>query len=270
MHRVVSWFLPFALLGGIIFTQVQSDTHRPTPSLRLFTTYSAPLLRVVDLGLHSATASLLWIGVIQNIGTQGSFLGLAHSIETINALDPRFSYPYAFGVLIIPMMDKEETSEALAIGKRGVAQNLNDWHIPYYLATTYHLVIKDSLEAARYFAVTAHTKGVPDGIKGVALGYATRADLREKTKAIWTALYENSDDEVVREQAKNSVLHITILELLDKAVALYRERFGVYPKTTNDILRVGILREIPTDPFGFTFSVSDEGKIVPVFPQSGA
>ncbi len=264
---LVWWILAVALLAGIIGAQLQSDAHQPKKSAQIFTYYSPTMLQIADLGLHTATASLLWLGVIQNIGTQGSFLGLANNIQTINALDPKWSYPYAFGVLMIPMMDQDELQNALAIGKAGVAQRLADWHIPFYLAMTYHLSLKDEQDAQLYMTTTATTPGVPDGVRISALNYGARTDLREKTKAIWTAIYDNSKDDVVRQQAKNAVEHIDIMDVLDQAIALYKKHYGVYPKTLDSLVTAGILTETPADPLGITFGIDMDGKLTYSLPK---
>src|SRR3989344_2303514 len=91
-------------------------------------------LKIIDLGLDSAAAAYLWLGVVQNAGANPERMpGL---IATINKLDPRFSSPYAFAVLVFP--DLNLTNEALAIGKRGIELADPDWRIPYYMATNYH------------------------------------------------------------------------------------------------------------------------------------
>ncbi len=253
---LVGWILAAALLAGIVGVQFLGDAHQPKKSTQIFTYYSPALLRVADLGLNTATASLLWLGVIQNIATQGSMRGLANNIETINALDPKWSYPYAFGVLMIPMMAPEETQDAVMIGKDGIAKNLGDWRIPFYLASTYHLNLKDEPNATRYFAITANTPGVPEGVRVSTLNYGTRTDLRDKTRAIWVAIYNSSKDDVVREQAKNAVDHIDLVALLDQAIALYKKQYGAYPKTLDDLVRAGILPEVPVDPVGLVIGIN--------------
>jgi len=252
------------LLGAIVATQAVYDTERPHVPLQAPQPLPAHVLGVATLGLRSATASLLWLQLIQHIGGSGGMLdGVGASLEQMVALDPKFSYPYAFAVLLLPGTSAEATQQAVDLGTRGVKEDLHDWRIPYYLATTYHLVLKDTAKAALYMNVAANTPGVPDGIKVSAHNYGLRSDLREETKQIWVAIYENSADEVVRGQALQNIEHISVLQLLEEAVAAYKTRYGSYPADLEQLVQGRILRSLPEDPFGIHYTVTPEGKLVP-------
>ncbi len=244
----------------IACVQMVSDRQKPSVPFIALQSLPAPVLSGAMLGLRSAAASLLWLQTIQYIGgTGGGLAGVGDSIERVVALDPKFSYPYAFAVLMLPSEGKEAAEQAIALGKAGIAQNLGDWRIPYYLAMTYHLTLKDTTNAALYMNIAANTPGVPEGIKLSAHNYGLRSDLREETKQIWVAIYENSADEVVRAQAQNNVEHISIMQLLDQAIAAYKKVQGTYPTNLDQLVKAGILPSIPTDPFGIRYGISPEG-----------
>jgi len=255
-----------ALLCAVAAVQLVHDKYQTSVPYQPHQPLPAPVLRGATLGLSSAMASLLWLGLIQDIGgTGGAALdSAAMRIAAMVALDPQFSYLYAFVTLMAPHNDQEATERAIAIGRQGVAQNLGDWRIPYYVATAYHLALKDSTNAALYMNIAANTPGVPEGIKLSAHNYGLRGDLREETKQIWIAIYENSADEVVRAQALNNVVHIELLALLEQAVEQYHSAVGAYPSTLEDLVRAGVLRELPQDPLGITYDITPEGALVPV------
>lgn len=261
--KIQVFALAVLLLGAIVLVQYGADQHKPERVPQLLVPLPAWVLQLTNFGLHSATASLLWLNVVQTIGTPGvSFLGLAAHLDTLTRVDPKFSYPYAFAVLIIPAIDQVETPAALEVGKRGIENKLSDWRIPYYVGTTYHMVLKDQKNAAYYLRLAAETPGVPEGIRIMAYNYGTRSDLREQTKQIWIGIYENSQDEVVREQALDNIEHIEILTLLEQALKRYRAVFGAYPASLDLLVQKGILRAIPTDPFGIVFGTDGKGKVL--------
>lgn len=250
----------FILMAGIVLSQFMVMRHQVNELELAPLLPQAPVLKATDLGLHSATASLVWLTTIQKFGALGKFATLGGFIRVVNDMDPRFGYPYAFAALVLPSFGK--TEEAIAIANRGIAEADPDWQIPYYLAVTHHIDLKDRLQAARYFNVAAHTPGAPDNVRYVAATYGNRQDLRSQTKLIWLSIYENSKDEIVREQAKTYIVHIEILERIEHAASLYKDRFGKYPEAIDELVRTGFLKTVPRDPFGFPYSITKEGNAV--------
>ena len=247
-----------ALLLTVVTTQYYSDIQKKTRPLIPPNTIPAEIIKMVDLGLHSAAASLMWIYTIQQaIYYPGE---LPKLIQNINKLDPRFSYPYAFGALILPAFDMK--NQAVELAKRGITDADSDWRIPYYLATTYHIFLKDRENAALYFDMAAKTLGAPENIKIVASRYGTSKNAREQTKTIWESVYENSDDALVKESAKAHLIHIETVELLEKAVTIYKQKLGKYPDNINDLISLKILKAIPPSPFGLEFYLGENGIIL--------
>jgi len=150
------------------------------------------------------------------------------------------------------------TDKGIELARKGVADSKPDWRIPYYLAVTYHLNKDDPINAAKYFDIAANTLGVPDGIKKVSANYGSRKDKREQTKQIWTGIYETTNDEIVRERAKNYLIHFEIMDLLEQASKQYYSVNKKYPSTLDDLISARILKAIPPDPFGFQYEINQE------------
>ncbi len=253
--------LVILLLFGAVFVQYVYDATKPPEAFAPVVVFPVPVLRSADLGLHSALASLIWLNAIQQIGTiNNAYDGLVTDIRTINALDPSFAYPYAFGELVLPALDSSKVHDAILIGEDGV-KNVRDWRIPFYLASAYLLYLDDRENALKYFQIAAATPGIPAQIQATALNFGTQKDKRAQTKEIWSALYEGTDDEILRGQAEANIVHIEILEVLERGIEIYRQRTGEYPERIDDLVSTKILSEIPRDPFGFVFSIDEEGKL---------
>jgi len=251
-------FLCIVLLSSTAFLQYYSDILKRN-SMQLPTTIiPARAIRAIDLGLHSAAASLAWINTIQNLVNYGEKLPLA--FKNLNDTDPKFSFPYAFGTLVLPAFGF--TDEALEIGKDGIRRADSDWRIPYYLATTYHIYLKDRENASLYFNLAANTPNVLEQVKIIAARYGTSADHRSETKAIWQSIYETSKDEVIKENAMKSIVQIEIMELLEKAVAIYKQKYGLYPASLDELVTKKIVKSIPENPLGVTLSLDKNGKII--------
>lgn len=251
------------LFVGIVSMQYLYDREEASRAYTPLAIFHPAVLHVADLGLDTAMGSLIWLNSIQEIGTvAGSYAGLVNDIKTINALDPRFAYPYAFAELVLPGLDPSSVADAIAIGKSGV-EHASDWRIPFYLAFSHYQYRDDLTDAIKYFHIAADTPGIPTGIRGTALNFGTQTDRRAQTRDIWVSIYQSSNDEILRAQAQDNITHIDILTILDKAVRMYKNINGVYPTQTDDLRRAGILSEIPQDPLGFTYTIDKDGKLVP-------
>jgi len=249
------------LLFAVVFVQFEYDTRKPPAGFAPLVIFPVPVLRSADLGLDSGTASLIWLNAIQEIGTiSGSYKGLVNDIKTINALDPKFAYPYAFAELVLPGLDPAKTADAIAIGQKGV-ENTSDWRVPFYLASTYLIHMDDRENALKYFYIAGHTPGIPSGLQGTALNFGTQKDKRTQTKAIWAGIYESTNDEILKGQAESNLIHIDILDTLDRGIAIYKQTKGIYPKEVQDLVSAHILKEIPQDPFGFVYTIDKDGKL---------
>ncbi|MFA7244054.1 MAG: hypothetical protein WC080_02095 [Patescibacteria group bacterium] len=251
----------FILLSVLVIaTQIFSDgakaeTKKPSPLVM-----PAKVIEFVDLGLKNAAADLNWLASIQYFGDwqDDDYAKLTAYIKATNELDPKFSYPYAFGAIILPGLGK--TNDAIAIAKDGIANSDPDYRIPYYLAVTYFLNKQDYANAAYYFDVAARTAGAPDNVKAISASFNSRPDLRAQSIAIWTSIFENSNDEVIQERAKAYIIHYEILNILEVAAEEYKNKTGNYPANIEDLVTAKILTAVPKDPFGFTYLIDNDGR----------
>ena len=243
------------IVAQYFFDVGRKKTTNPQPFV-----WPTPVVKAADLGLDAAASDYVWLSMIQYYGGGRSdgFEKLDDYIKLANDLDPKFSYPYAFGTLILP--GEGMTEEAIKIGERGVNESDPDWRIAYYMAITYYIKLDDTKNAAKYFDIAAKTPGAPDTIQIVAANFGTRPDIREQTKQIWISLYETSDDEVVRKRAKAYIEHYEILDVLEQAAKIYKDKKGIYPADVSDMVSAEILRYVPEDPFGYKYYIDEQGR----------
>lgn len=246
--------------AGMVSAQMFYDSAKAKAVYTEPIVFSSDVIKVADLGLHNAASDLFWLAAIQYLGggESATYEKLDDYLFLSADLDPQFAYPYAFGALLLPAFG--QVDRGIEIAKKGIENNVSDWRIPYYLATTYYLTKDEPHNAAEYFDLAAHTHGAPDGIQKVAANFGTSKDKRDQTIKIWQGIYETSNDEVVKERAKNYIIHLEILNLLDQASEEYNKRNGKYPANINDLVTGRILTGIPPDPFGFEFTFDETGK----------
>ncbi len=259
LNRYIGIVLPFLLLGGLVGLQYMYDIRRRERPEIPPTIIPAQAIKLGDLGLHSAVSSLMWVYAVQQISTD--FEKVIELIKATNELDPKFSYPYAFSALVLPPLGFVD--EGIKIAERGITEADPDWRIPYYLATTYHIFRQDRERAAFYFDMAARMQGAPKKIISISARYGTEQTYLEQTKQIWISIFETTDDELIKDRAAAYILHIEIMEMLEKAISMYRYTYGRYPATLDELVKVKILKEIPVSPLGVRYSVDPEtGKIL--------
>lgn len=259
IKKIFNLILFLLAFGGIITSQYLFDAEKKKVKFQEPFVLKPEIVKAADLGLDNAASDLVWLAAIQYLGGSESrtYQSLPDYLFLASDLDPKFSYPYAFGALLLPSFGYPELGINLA--KKGIDDAPPDWRIPYYLATTYYINKNDYTNAAKYFDLAANTKDAPDGIKKVAASFGSKGTRREQTKQIWSGIYETTNDSVVKERAKNYVLHYEIMDVLEQASKQYFRINKKYPADINDLVSARILKEIPADPFGFQFEISEDG-----------
>lgn len=255
--NIIRALISILLLMGVVYSQYYFDLEKKGRSSIPETTIPAQVIKISNLGLNSVSSAIIWIYTIQQLFDHPN--QVPKLIKITNELDPKFSYPYAFAALVLPAFNF--TDQATEIAKKGIANAEPDWRIPYYLATTYHIFLKDRENAALYFSIAASTTGVPENIKFIAARYGTSQYL-EQTKQIWLSIFETSDDGFVVEKARNHVIHLEMLEILEKKVSLYKQKYGLHPSNIAELINKKIIKEVPQSPLGVNFEIGKDGKII--------
>lgn len=225
---------------------------------------SADFIKAMDLGLHSAVASYYWVEPVmaQTVTLDGGLEKYKQDLQAINALDPKFSFPYYWTLLLLPNQKYPETIDAaIEAGERGIREADADWRVSFYLATLYHFYKHDYTNAVANFDRAARAPNAPDYIRRFGQNFGTTENLREQTKLIWEAIGKNSDDPILAERAKAYVERFNMVELLERASREYKRRYWSFPATLDKLVSEKVLSALPVDPFGFKFSIDRAGII---------
>lgn len=252
----------FFLICGIIISQHLSNLQK-TKTPKTDRRVSPDFIKALDLGLHTVVATNVWFDVrteVPFIKNKSDYERFAQGFEFINKLDPKFSLPYYYSVLVLPTTKYEGSVDAaIEIGERGMEFATPNWKIPFYLAATYHIYRDDRENAAKYFDLAASMPGMPEIVRRYAMNYGIMPKVRDKTIQVWKAIHESTESELMKEKALKYIEHFELLNLLDDAIALYKKQFGSYPEKLDDLVDKKILRAIPRSPFGFEFDIYEGG-----------
>ncbi len=262
-------FRLFASLGGVLFltavigAQTFYDRARVEAAIPP-EAISVLLVRAGNLGLDTATASFLWLQNISEIpgfsGGQARFFG---NLRLINELDPKFSFPYAYTVIALPLARQyaPRIDKAIEIGRIGTTQADPDWRIPFYTASLYQLDKGNYEQAVKFYDITGKTPDVPAGVQKFAANFGTSAQLRARTRIIWEAIARAAGDEKTRARARSYVERLDLFDAIEAAAAAYRSRFGSYPPDLYVLAGAGYFREVPKDPLGLPIYLNVRGEV---------
>ena len=172
--RVLNFVMMVAVINGIVLAQLFYDSwkmaygKKPNVSENVLIEphpLPADVLKKSSLGLNNFIADIIWLETIQYYGgglPYEKYRKLGQLVTLTTEMDPRFEYPYEFGLTVLP--GEGFTKEAVSLGEKGLNSPYfkNSWEIPYTLAMVERTNVKDNLKAAQYFEIAAKRPGVPE------------------------------------------------------------------------------------------------------------
>ena len=219
---------------------------------------STQALRFLSLGDNQLAADLLWIDTIQYFGAgnpYGKYAALGPMLDRITALDPQFEYPYEFGLVVLPYMDQSRT--AVTLGLRAQDALPNNGLLTYYLATVYHLDLKDYKNAATYYQKASKEPGSPPAavtLAGVSLSHLSDSlEDRVVALAYWQTVYDNAKSDDERTRAKAWYDNTNNAYALEKAAASFKDNRGRYPQNFQELIDAKLIPSVPDSPIGLSY-----------------
>jgi len=113
--------------------------------------------------------------------------------------------------------------------------------------------MKDYDRALHYFQMAINIPGSPREIERLIAGIFERKGELQASLDFWLHIYNSSEEEWVKAIAYNHIFDLRMeldLKTIKAALEEYRIRRGRYPDSLDTLVRVGLLKEVPTDPEG--------------------
>lgn len=260
----------FAALIGLQ-TRIDARTRSAAQQKEELLLQSGPVLKKMSLGYDALLADLYWTRAVQYYGTNldrgGShFELLAPLLNVTVTLDPQLIVAYRFGSIFLserPPIGPGRPDLAVQLIQRGIAANPGDWHLYFDLGFLYFWHFHDYENAALAYQKAGDAPGAPEWLKVLSARMADRKEALETSRIIWTRIFETSRDPLIRDTA---LRHLTTLRVqldegwLNDDSEDYRKRFGRYPTSIEELIKVGLLRGVPLDPHGFPYVIGPGGK----------
>jgi hypothetical protein len=261
------------LFVAIVALQVRIDaqTRSEAAESRELIFRSGPMMEKLSLGYNSLMADIYWTRAVQYYGTS---VGTPHAdfpllwplLDLATTLDPKLVVAYRFGAIFLSEprpVGAGQTDRAIELIQRGIAANPDEWRLSTDLGFLYYWRLKDYPNAAAAYLQASQNPNAPPWVKVMAARISARGGSIENSRAIWSELYESSQDVTVRSMAEEQLRSLKAQEdelNLDALANQYHEKFGRFPASSKELRDAGFLAGIPIDPAGFPYIFGPDGK----------
>ncbi len=262
-----------ALFFAIAALQQRIDAKTRTVALQQdeLLLRSGQAAKNLSLGYDSLLADIYWTRAVQYYGARvgvpgASFDLLWPLLDVTTTLDPHLMPAYRFGAVFLA-----ETGEggagrpdlAIELVKRGIAANPSEWRLDTDLGFLYYWRVQDYKNAAAAYLQASKNPEAPLWAKYMAARIAQKGGSIETSRMIWSELYESTKDPNIKKTAAEQLQSLKAQddeEHLDELAAGYRNRFGHYPASSQDLVAAKMIGGIPVDPAGFVYVFGPDGK----------
>ncbi len=215
----------------------------------------------LSLSFNGLAADLYWMRTLQYVGnkilslpdgvqienlSQLDLKLLVPLLETTTTLDPQFMAPYHYAAALLPEINVQE---AIRIINKGIGANPTAWRLHHNLGYIYWQQ-RDFAAAAEAYARGAELPGAPAWMAAMKARMLDQGGSRETAREIFTRMYAEADDQLVKEMARLRLLQLDSLDERDalrNLLTTYKLRAGRCPETWREIENLLRALKVRTD-----------------------
>jgi hypothetical protein len=201
------------------------------------------IVRNFSFGFRNILADFYWISVIQDLpGWDRDDDFYIQEYENLATLDPKFEYPYLFGILVVSSKSfATSTNQIEPVANIGIQNLPYNWEIPFYLGTQYHLQ-KNYQKAFRYIHIAASRPIIPKSVRNLYSVYGTRNLPKDQaTQALIGTIYQTTTSTTTREVIKTDMEIRELTEQFQKQIGSFKTRTGRIPESFDELVKNGLL-----------------------------
>lgn len=220
--------------------------------------------RRISLGFNGLAADWYWMRSLQYVGKkilnhpgdipidnleQLNLKLLAPLLDTATTLDPEFLDPYEYAAIVLPAVD---VNEAIRITQKGIAANPNAWRLFQHLGYIYWQQ-QDYSAASEIYDRGARIPGAPPWMEAMKAKMALEGGSRATAREIYARMFEESNEEQVRDMARRRLMQLDSLDQRDglrNLLHAYRARAGRCPSSWRELDQVFQTLRLPLDSSG--------------------
>lgn len=269
-HNALLILTVFVGLAGVIGVSrlIESRLSAAIPATTDEQLYlNGATVKRASLGFNGLAADWYWMRSLQYVGRkvlanghglQLDNLGalnlklLPPLLDTATTLDPQFLEPYEYAAIVLPGID---VKEAIRITQKGIAANPSSWRLYQHLGYI-HWQQQDYEAARNTYRAGAKIPGAPAWMEAMQARMAAEGGSRDTAREIYRRMYEQSDDEKVKEMARRRLLQLQSFDERDglrRLMAAYKSQTGRCPSSWTELAPPLRALKVKLDPAGAPF-----------------
>jgi len=242
---------------------------------------SPAAVKKMSLGYECLLADVYWMRTIQYYGRRGEaakrpvrYKNLGTLLDITTTLDPDLLDAYRAGSSFLAEADPigaGQPREAIKLLDKGISRHPLQWRLWFDKGFVYFWFLKDFKSAGEAWLAASRLSTAPPWMEGLAAMGLSRSGAVQTAKTLWQHQYHESNRADVKENARNHLLSIQVVEdlsTLEFFLNKYRERTGSFPQRLDDLVRAGFLRYIPRDPLGTPYQYDPKIGEIRLDPQT--
>lgn len=170
------------------------------------------------------------------------------NLQAALALDPGLSSAYVLGGVVAPR-GTAEIPEGIRFLKECAMRRPQEWRIPFWMGFDY-LQLGDDLKAAEAYRLASSLPDAPPYVRGMTVWEYYQAGKHELALIYLQGIAQATRDPAPRQALERKIAWLSRLVLLEETVRAFHERAGRWPMDLQELVRAGLLDQIPDDPFG--------------------
>ncbi len=212
--------------------------------------------------LHYVRASQFYGGRVDRLdkATRDDWTWLYTNLWLSTELDPYFQDPYYFGNAFLTW-DAGLYVQANKLLQKGMDARTWDWTLPFFIGFNKFYFLNESKEAADYLIKAYERPGAIPYLPNLAARLYQREGRTEAALAFLINFWDNERDQKLKKVYEIRIDAFRKILSLEKAAALYKEMNGKLPEKVEELVKSGLIKEIPKDPYGGTFYIRGDGVI---------
>lgn len=239
------------------------------PSLRLDYVLPGPILRITALEFDSLAADLAFLKSTAFYGertykrirlTPEDWDRVTQVLQVATDLDPRFLDPYHFGEMVLTW-DAGRVTDANRLLEKALRHRGDDWVVPFYLGFNYFYFLHDNAKGGEYLMMASRLPGSQAFVGLLASRLATQSGRSEAAAVFLDELVRSTSDAALRAHIEKRLEAVKAIAVIERAVAIYQQRFGETPMPLSRLIEARILKSLPADPYGGQFFLDGQGRV---------
>ena len=182
------------------------------------------------------------------------------NMELATDLDNYFLDPYYFGAVNLSW-GANKVKEANALLEKAFKYRDWDWTIPFYLGFNHFYFLQDNEKASFYLMESARRGKSGSLIATLAARLAYQGRRTENAIIFLQEIIKKTDDDIVKKSYETRLNALKVILFLERAVAVYQDRFKKQPERLDELIAKGVITAIPKDPYGGKFYIDKDGSI---------